>query len=181
MINHRPFKKIDYSNYLYLLPAFLFYSLFVLYPLSDTIFTSFTEWSGIGEKKWVGLENYKKNLTDKKITSSIKHSFILIIFYSFFPIVIGLGIAGIMVRVKIKGMAMYRAILFLPQILSMIVVGIAWRWIYAPKGPLNSGLDFFGLEDISRAWLGSFDYALPFVGLIGTWVMFGFTMILFIF
>ena len=61
MINHRPFKKIDYSNYLYLLPAFLFYSLFVLYPLSDTIFTSFTEWSGIGEKKWVGLENYKKN------------------------------------------------------------------------------------------------------------------------
>ena len=62
----------------------------------------------------------------------------------------------------------------------MIVVGIAWRWIYAPKGPLNSGLDFFGLEDVSRAWLGSFDYALPFVGLIGTWVMFGFTMILFI-
>ena len=42
------------------------------------------------------------------------------------------------------------------------------------------GLDFFGLEQVSRAWLGSFDYALPFVGLIGTWVMFGFTMILFI-
>jgi len=151
-----------------------------LFPLGDTLVTSFTEWNGISEKKWVGLENYSKNLSNKKITSSIKHSFILIIFYSFLPIIIGLLIAGIMIRVKIHGMATYRAILFLPQILSMIVVGISWRWIYAPKGPLNSGLDFFGLENISRAWLGSFDFALPFVGLIGTWVMFGFTMILFI-
>ena len=55
--------------------------------------------SNDGSKEW--LENYKKNLADKKITSSIKHSFILIIFYSFFPIIIGLGIAGIMVRVKV--------------------------------------------------------------------------------
>ena len=158
--------------------AFIFYILFVLFPLADTFYTSFTQWNGISEKKWVGFDQYINNLSDKKITSSIKHSFILIIFYSFLPIIIGLLIAGIMIRVKIHGMATYRAILFLPQILSMIVVGIAWRWIYAPKGPLNSGLDFFGLEEVSRAWLGSFDYALPFVGLIGTWVMFGFTMIL---
>jgi len=177
---YRPQKKIDYSSYLYILPAFIFYILFVLFPLGDTLITSFTEWNGISEKKWIGLENYSKNLSNKKIISSIKHSFILIIFYSFLPIIIGLLIAGIMIRVKIQGMATYRAILFLPQILSMIVVGISWRWIYAPKGPLNSGLDFFGLESVSRAWLGSFDFALPFVGLIGTWVMFGFTMILFI-
>ena len=179
-INNRPHKKIDYSNYYFILPAFLFYIIFVLYPLADTFYTSFTQWSGIGEKKWVGLENYYNNLNDVKIISSIKHSFILIIFYSFFPIIIGLAIAGIMVRVKVKGIAFYRAILFLPQILSMIVVGIAWRWIYAPKGPLNTGLDFLGLDNWSRAWLGSFDFALPLVGLIGTWVMFGFAMILFI-
>ena len=177
---YRPLKKIDFSSYLYILPAFIFYILFVLFPFGDTLLTSFTEWNGISEKKWVGLENYSNNLSNKKIISSIKHSFILIIFYSFLPIIVGLLIAGIMIRVKIQGMATYRAILFLPQILSMIVVGISWRWIYAPKGPLNSGLDFIGLENVSRAWLGSFDFALPFVGLIGTWVMFGFTMILFI-
>lgn len=163
---YRPQSKIDYSTYLYILPAFIFYLLFVFFPLVDTFFNSFTEWNGIGEKKWVGLEQYTKNLTNKKITSSIKHSFILIIFYSFLPIILGLLIAGLMIRVKVRGMSTYRAILFLPQILSMIVVGIAWRWIYAPKGPLNSALDFFGLEKVSRAWLGSFDYALPFVGLI---------------
>ena len=177
---YRPQSKFQYSSYLYIIPAFVFYILFVLFPLGDTLYTSFTEWNGISEKKWVGLQQYIDNLNNKKITSSIVHSFILIIFYSFLPIVIGLIIAGIMIRVKIYGLTFYRAILFLPQILSMIVVGVSWRWIYAPKGPLNSGLDFFGLEDVSRAWLGSFDYALPFVGLIGTWVMFGFTMVLFI-
>ena len=139
---YRPQTKIDYSTYFYILPAFIFYIIFVLFPLADTFFNSFTEWNGISEKKWVGFDQYINNLQNKKITSSIKHSFILIIFYSVLPIIIGLLIAGIMIRVKINGMATYRAILFLPQILSMIVVGIAWRWIYAPKGPLNSGLDF---------------------------------------
>ena len=178
--SYRPQSKFYWSVYIYLLPAFIFYVLFVLFPLGDTFYTSFTEWNGISEKKWVGIEQYVKNLNNKKITSSIIHSFILIIFYSFLPIIIGLIIAGIMIRVKIHGLTFYRAVLFLPQILSMIVVGVSWRWIYAPKGPLNAGLDFFGLEDVSRAWLGSFDYALPAVGFIGTWVMFGFAMILFI-
>ena len=177
---YRPQTKFQYSSYLYIIPAFVFYILFVLFPLGDTFYTSFTEWNGISEKKWVGLQQYIDNLNNKKITSSIVHSFILIIFYSFLPIVIGLIIAGIMIRVKIYGLTFYRAILFLPQILSMIVVGVSWRWIYAPKGPLNVGLDYFGLENVSRAWLGSFDYALPAVGFIGTWVMFGFAMILFI-
>jgi|TARA_Y100000031_G_scaffold59392_1_gene67176 raffinose/stachyose/melibiose transport system permease protein len=177
---YRPQSKFQYSSYLYIIPAFVFYILFVLFPLGDTLYTSFTEWNGISEKKWVGLQQYIDNLNNKKITSSIVHSFILIIFYSFLPIVIGLIIAGIMIRVKIYGLTFYRAILFLPQILSMIVVGVSWRWIYAPKGPLNVGLDYFGFENVSRAWLGSFDYALPAVGFIGTWVMFGFAMILFI-
>ena len=177
---YRPQSKFQYYSYLYIVPDFVFYILFVLFPLGDTLYTSFTEWNGISEKKWVGLQQYIDNLNNKKITSSIVHSFILIIFYSFLPIVIGLIIAGIMIRVKIYGLTFYRAILFLPQILSMIVVGVSWRWIYAPKGPLNVGLDYFGLENVSRAWLGSFDYALPAVGFIGTWVMFGFAMILFI-
>ncbi len=177
---YRPQSKSQYSSYLYIIPAFVFYILFVLFPLGDTLYTSFTEWNGISEKKWVGLQQYIDNLNNKKITSSIVHSFILIIFYSFLPIVIGLIIAGIMIRVKIYGLTFYRAILFLPQILSMIVVGVSWRWIYAPKGPLNVGLDYLGFENVSRAWLGSFDYALPAVGFIGTWVMFGFAMILFI-
>lgn len=174
------FYHFDWNAYLFLIPAFFFYLFFVLIPLGDTLWTSFFEWDGIMNKKWTGISNYIEILHDKKIISSIKHALILIIFYSFFPIIIGLGLAGLMARVKVRGLTAYRAILFLPQILSMVVVGVAWRWIYAPKGPFNSGLDWLGLNHISRAWLGDFTLALPAVGLIGTWVMFGLTMILFI-
>ena len=70
---YRPQTKIDYSTYLYILPAFIFYIIFVLFPLADTFFNSFTQWNGISEKKWVGLDQYINNLQNKKITSSIKH------------------------------------------------------------------------------------------------------------
>ena len=77
---YRPQSKFEYTAYIYILPAFIFYILFVLFPLADTFYTSFTQWNGISEKKWVGFDQYINNLSDKKITSSIKHSFILIIF-----------------------------------------------------------------------------------------------------
>ena len=88
---YRPQRNIDYSVYLYILPAFIFYIIFVLFPLADTFINSFTQWNGISEKKWVGFDQYINNLQNKKITSSIKHSFILIIFYSVLPIIIGLS------------------------------------------------------------------------------------------
>ena len=66
---YRPQSKTEYSSYLYILPAFIFYILFVLFPLGDTLYTSFTEWNGISEKKWVGFDQYINNLSDKKITT----------------------------------------------------------------------------------------------------------------
>ena len=67
---YRP-QSFDFSSYIYLIPALFFYILFVLFPLGDTFYTSFTEWSGIGEKKWVGFEQYTKNLSDKKTFNSL--------------------------------------------------------------------------------------------------------------
>jgi raffinose/stachyose/melibiose transport system permease protein len=61
-----------------------------------------------------------------------------------------------------------------------VVIGVIWRWIYAPTGPLNKVLEAVGLGGFARAWLGDFTYALPAVGVIGSWVTYGFCMILFI-
>ena len=60
------------------------------------------------------------------------------------------------------------------------MVAVAWRWIYAPDGPLNRGLDLIGLDAVSRAWLGDFTFALPALGLVGTWVTFGLVFVLFV-
>ncbi len=163
-----------------MIPAFAFYVGFVVIPLFNTAWTSLFEWNGITVGSWAGLENYRDVLTDSDIRGALNHSFAFIVFYSLLPIGIGLGLAGLISRVRVRGLTVYRALLFLPQILSMTVVAVAWRWIYAPDGPLNWALDLVGLDTISRAWLGDFTWALPAVGMAGTWVMFGFAMILFI-
>jgi raffinose/stachyose/melibiose transport system permease protein len=69
----------------------------------------------------------------------------------------------------------------LPYVLSLVVVGVVWRWIYSPtRGPLNQTLESIGLGALARPWLGDFDFALPAVGFVGTWVQYGFVTVLMI-
>ncbi len=79
-----------------------------------------------------------------------------------------------------RGVTFFRAVLFLPQTVATVVVAIAWVWIYAPDGPLNEALRAVGLGGITRGWLGDFDFALPALGLVGTWVTFGLCLVLFL-
>lgn len=165
--------------FLYLLPAFAFFAAFAVVPLGQAAFLSFYEWNGITDRQFIGFENYSSVFTDPKIREALQHSLVLIIFYAILPISIALAVVGLMVRARIRGQSVYRAILFTPTILPLTVVAVAWRWIYAPDGPLNKGLDLIGLDSISRAWLGDFTFALPALGLVGTWVTFGLVFVLF--
>ena len=107
--------------------------------------------------------------------------FVFIIFYCIIPIIIGLILASMLGRNPLPGLAFFRAGLFLPQIISMVVVGVTWRWIFNPAfGPLNMGLRALGLDSLTRSWLGDFTWALPAVGSVGTWVQYGFCMVLFL-
>jgi raffinose/stachyose/melibiose transport system permease protein len=83
-----------------------------------------------------------------------------------------------MAHTRIRGLAAFRAILFLPQVISTVVVAITFQWLYADQGPLNQALRAVGLGSVARGWLGDFDYALPAVGLIGTWISTGLCMVL---
>src|SRR5690606_12236773 len=71
-------------------------------------------------------------------------------------------------------------VLFLPQVVSSVVVGAIWVAIYAPQGVLNRFLAVLGLEAVTRSWLGDFAWALPAVGLIGTWMEIGLCLVLFL-
>lgn len=68
--------------------------------------------------------------------------------------------------------------LFLPQILPLVAVGVVWRYLYAADGPINQLLTALGMGDLARAWLGDFTWAYPAVGVIGTWVTTGLCMML---
>ncbi len=78
------------------------------------------------------------------------------------------------------GLTAFRTIFFLPQVLPLVAVGITWRWLYSEDGIVNQGLSAIGLGGITRAWLGDYNLALIALGLIGTWVMSGLCMMLFL-
>ncbi len=166
--------------WLYLLPALAFYLLFAFGPLLYTAWLSFFQWDGITVGVWVGLDNYDRILSDPAIRDSFVHSLVLIGFYALLPCALGLMLASMIVHARVRGVSFFRAVLFLPQTMASVVVAIAWVWIYGPQGPVNEALRLVGLGSITRSWLGDFQFALPALGLIGTWVMFGLCMVLFV-
>jgi raffinose/stachyose/melibiose transport system permease protein len=149
-------------------------------PLLQTGWFSFHEWDGIGDPVWVGLDNYRDMISDPVVRETFRNVLILIVFHSLLPVGVGLFLAALLTRVWLRGAAFFRVVLFLPYTISLVVVAIAWQWIYAPQGPANSALDAIGLDGLSRAWLGDFTFALPAVGMAATWVTFGFPLVLFI-
>lgn len=167
-------------GYLYVLPGFALYAAFVLVPFGHTAWISLHAWDGITPMTWVGLDNYTTVLTDPQIRSDFAHAFMLIVFYAALPLLLGLLLAASLSRMRVRGITFFRAALFLPQAVALVSVGVVWRWILGPDGPLNEGLRSVGLGSVARPWLGDFTWALPSVGLVGTWVMFGLAMILLI-
>jgi raffinose/stachyose/melibiose transport system permease protein len=171
-----------FLGWLYLTPGLIIYVVFVLYPIAETIRTSFYRWDGFSQnREFIGFENYATLIEDRQFLVALSHNLIFIVFYSLLPILIGLLLASLLGRRRLPGMAFYRAGLFLPQVISMVVVGVVWRWILNPAfGPLNRFLKAVGLGTLAKSWLGDFTWALPAVGAIGTWVQYGFCMVLFL-
>ena len=164
--------------YLYILPAIVIYALFVFIPFIHSIYLSFFEGNGITRMDFVGVENYVDLVTNPVLRSAFVHALELIVFYSLIPIGIGLFLASVLHRSRIRGVAFYRTALFLPYVIAPTAIAVIWRWILAPRGPLNSFLEAIGLGALAQPWLGDFTWALPSVGLVGTWVMFGLVLAL---
>ncbi|MEU0833365.1 sugar ABC transporter permease [Streptomyces sp. NPDC005969] len=167
-------------GYLYVLPALALYGAFLLYPFGQSVWLSLLHWDGLTRATWAGFGNYTDLFTDPSLRAPFVHALVLLLFYAALPVAIGLLLAAAMSRIRVKGMAFFRTVLFLPQVLAMVVVGVAWRSILAPDGLLNDTLKAVGLGSLTRAWLGDYDWALPAVGAVGTWVETGLCMVLFL-
>jgi raffinose/stachyose/melibiose transport system permease protein len=128
----------------------------------------------------VGLSNYRQALVDPLVREAFGHSLVLVGFYAVLPITIGLFLTALMSHARVRGSTAVRTIIFLPQVLAAVVVGVAWKWLYDPSGPINSLLGAVGLSSLEHSWLGDFSTALPAVGVIGTWVTTGLCLVLFV-
>ena len=177
-------------GYLYVAPAFIIYAAFNLFQLGQGVNISFYEWDGLTPGTWVGLANYREFFTEPAIRETYIHVLELMVFYALAPIAIGLSLAVMLSRIRIRGLTFFRMLLFLPMVITDIVTAVAWTWIYAtgggvaghPEGPLATVLKALGLGRLVPAdgWLGNFHTALPAVGVFGMWGGFGFSLILFL-
>ena len=159
-------------------PPLLLYGAFMLYPLARVAVLSLYRWDGLCTGTWAGVDNYAQTLSDARLLGAFGHALVLIVFYALIPLGAGLVLASLLTRTRLKGLGFFRTVVFLPQVVAMVVLAVAWRRIYAPDGLLNSALRAVGLDALTRAWLGDFSTALIAVGLIGTWVSTGLVTVL---
>lgn len=174
-------RKVQWKAYLYILPAFVLFAVFLGVPALQTAQFSLFKWNGIGPSTWVGLQNYADLFSDTVLRSSFLHAGVLVFFYSVIPVVLALVLTSIISRgANLKGMSLFRTFLFLPQVVASVVVATSWVAIYSPNGLSNQLLRLVGLDSLTRAWLGDFDTALPAVGIVGSWLGIGLCLVLFL-
>lgn len=174
-------RRVQWSGYLYALPALAVLTVFVVVPLCQLVQISLYRWDGLSASTWAGLANYTGIAGDPVVRASFGHCLVLIVFYAFVPIALALFLTAVMTRgARLRGVPVFRTLLFLPQVVATVVVATAWAAIYAPDGVLNSLLGAVGLHAVTRAWLGDFATALPAVGLIGSWLEIGLCLVLFL-
>jgi len=168
-----------WAGWLFALPAAVMFAVFVVVPLLQTAWYSLYAWNGITAATWVGLGNYARVFADSRLLATIVHSFVFIIFFSIVPVFVGLVTAALIKDVQSKALStVARTLLFIPQIIPGAGAAVAWTWIYSQQGAFNELLRFMGLGALARPWLGDFQWALPSVGVIGTWLSLGLCTVL---
>ncbi|MGW2312657.1 carbohydrate ABC transporter permease [Actinomadura luteofluorescens] len=170
-------------GWLYTLPALLVYGTFLLWPLARGAQFSLYHWDGLGQATWAGFSNYTATWSDPSLRGAFGHLLVLVLFYSVLPCCIAFVLVAAMSRTKIRGLTFFRTVLFLPQVVAMVAVAVAWQWVYSADGPVNTVLGWLhalGLPDWRHGWFGDFTFALPAVGAVGTWVGIGLAMVLFL-
>jgi putative chitobiose transport system permease protein len=143
------------TPYLFLLPALIIVSLTVFWPAIQAFYLSFTSYQEIGEPtKLIGFDNFFRLWKDAVFWKTLENTILYLI--GVVPIlVIAPLILAILVNQKLRGMNWFRTAYYTPVVISMIVAGIAWKWLYAEKGLLNQFLKNLGVFPEGIPWLSS--------------------------
>ena len=169
------------AGYLFVLPAFVLYAVFMVYPFGQSVYLSLTDWNGATPTKdFVGLGNYRRLFGEELLWTSLWHNVIWVTIGTLAPMIIGVLLAMLLWR-RPRGFTLFRTAYFLPQVLSPVVIALIFNWMYNPIfGLLNKALDGVGLESWSRGWLGDPDWALYAVLGASVWAETGFAFVVFL-
>lgn len=166
-------------GYGFLMPNIIGFALFICFPVLASFFMSFTEWNGFGQMEFTGLDNYVRLWSDETFRISLLNS-IIMTFISV-PVTLILAIlVAVALNKGVKGLKIFRTVMFLPHITATIAVAVIWQLLFNPTmGPINSFLRAIGI-DHPPGWFASADWALISVIIVNIWHSVGYYMLLYL-
>ena len=180
--NPSPRRTQDYVTIvLFLLPAFVLFLLFLIYPIFRSIYYSLYNWSGIGPAvNFVGLDNFKQILTDQVFIKAVGNCLLIVVLSLAIQLPLALTMA-IMVGRDLPGRGFFRTIFFMPYVLSEVITAIIWLSLFSPdpeRGFINALLILIpGAQ--AQNFLGDLNAVMACVFVVLTWKYFGLHMLLY--
>ena len=171
-------RKLTATPYLFLLPALLLLTVFVLYPMGAVIYYSFTDFDIVTPPVPVGLENYQKLLGDETFWLALTHSMVYLLVT---PILIFLSMGlAIIVNRRLRGVSIYRALYFIPAVAGSIAIGLTFRFLFERSGFVNAVLEWLGIIQEPIQWLATPGLTLPLAMLLTIWAGVGYYAVIFL-
>ncbi|GKX31502.1 sugar ABC transporter permease [Vallitalea longa] len=160
-------------------PAFILYLILGVYPAINVFFNSFFKWSGLSPvKTFIGIDNFRTLFHDKKFGMAFQNTIFIMVVTTVFTMVLALFFASVLSRSRLKEKNVYRVIFFFPNVLSIVVIGVLFTYIYEPnRGILNAALKLIGLN--GPTWLGDSQTVLWAIAGAMIWQAVGYYMVMY--
>ncbi|WP_028033212.1 carbohydrate ABC transporter permease [Chelativorans sp. J32] len=180
MLAHK--RPIRWHIAVFLAPALLVYTIVMILPLFGTLQLSLFRGTS-GGQVFVGLENFRTLLGDPRWSSSFWNALWNNVWFFIIHMLvqnpIGILLAALLSNPRLRLRGFYRTAIFVPTILSFVIVGFVWKLLLSPIWGVAPGLlDLVGLKSLFAPWLGKEEYALTTLGLISVWQFVGIPMML---
>ncbi|WP_248927282.1 carbohydrate ABC transporter permease [Paenibacillus hamazuiensis] len=173
-------KRAGWSAFIGMLPALAIYIGIALVPIGMSFYYSFYNWDGLSPMKFIGIDNFTAALKDDIFWKSVQNNLFMMVTGIFGQMPLGLFFALLLNR-SLKGLKVYRSVLFLPVVISAVIVSMIWGMVFRiESGLLNGLLGLIGLEQWRQDWLGSPKLGMLSVSIAYIWQNYGFYMVIFL-
>ncbi|MEV0616796.1 sugar ABC transporter permease [Nonomuraea sp. NPDC050404] len=164
-----------------LLPALVLFVVFMIVPTVNVFRMSFYTWSGFSpDMRFVGLDNFTRLLDDTQFVRAFQNTVALLVVVTVVTMGMGLFLAAIMTRQRLRGRVLYRFVLYVPSVLSVVVIAAIFSAIYDQEnGLLNGTLRALSLDGLRQVWLGDQQLVLWSVAIAMVWQSLGYYMVLY--
>ncbi|MBU6185371.1 MAG: sugar ABC transporter permease [Synechococcales bacterium] len=167
----------------FMTPALILFSFFILWPMGNLVYLSFTSGSFTREGvRWIGLQNYIRLIHDGDFGQVVSNTIYFTIATVIPSVILPLGLAILLnqnlVLQKLKLQGLFRTAFFIPSITSLVATGLGFRWLFQTNGPVNTFIENIGVAAVP--WLSSTVWAMPILILFSIWKQLGFNLVVFL-